>query len=847
MTPFRALFSVYLFLIIENGSFAAEISRDTIPESLKNRIEVNIRIAEYFLDSKLDVAILYADSAEQSAQTIDFTEGILWSREIKAKALQKRANYEQALKYYDQVIDLATQLQDYDKMAQGYIAIGEIYLGLKKYEPAIETLERGLKLEENIISPEVLTSLYTNCWTACWKLNQFKKALVFQEKALEIYKQNQDNQRIARKLNSIGLTFRRLNQLDQALKYYMKTLKLDQDHGRQEEIARTMHHIGEIYLLQQKPAEAIDYFSQALKLKKAIGKKEAYVDSYLLLGKALMQRELYETAGDTLQTALHLAVQVQDIPHIVETHQALAWLYRLNGQTEASLTYYDQYMAWKDSLFNMEIAQKIADISANYEFNQKEREIALLANEKKLLTAEANIQQLKSRSKSYLIILLMVLIAFSSMMAFIMHRRHENKKKDNQTITKQYQEISKQKEQVEKQRDIIARNIRELEEAQQIINIQNSKLRQVNEVLEEKVSLRTREVRRAFQKLSFHIDNTPLAIMEWNNQMKLIKWSQQAEKIFGISAREVLDCSLEELPFLHPEEKPRAHQQLKTLMEGKKPRNFYKLRGLNKKGDLLILEWSNSILFNEEGDMESILSIAQDVSDREKAYFDLQELNNELDNFIYRASHDLQGPLARMQGLIQLAHMETSDQISLQYFEMLANVNAELGSILSRLRMVYNFYQQDITLEDLSLGDTVSDIIRKYKLSKPVKHITFKNQMNGDIILRTDRKLFEILIENMIENALHYENGNKPVISFEACQQDQAVSLLVRDNGSGIPDKLKQKVFDIFFRGSENTAEGRMHLYMAKKAVTRMGGHIKLIKLRNQTTFELFLPYLNQT
>ena len=850
MVPVHQLFRyitfvavIWINLIRVAGVYA--IDQNTKPDSIIiiDRIQTNLNIAEHFLNTHSDMALFYADSAEKASESFNYLDGLYKSREIKGLALRKKNNYDLAIKYFDKALNIANKTHNYNHEAKCYYEIGEVYLELKNEKQALENYKRALKNEAKITSHVIKASIYSGLWTIYWQQGKIPEALHYQEKTLKAYKDSSGDREILNALNRIGTAFKNADQLDDALQYYLNSLETSKHANVDVETAKIWINVGEIYFLQNKSDKAMTYYLKAAEWLKDRNRTNELANAYIHIGRSLRARKQFNYAIDTIHSALSLAMKGYNSQYQAESYQLLSEIYEDFWQPDSSLYYYKLFTQMKEQLLNKEIAQKNADITTNAEFNQKEREISLLAKEKEVLQKAAHIQKLQNKARGFIIGLLVIAVFTLAALFYMIYKKYEVKRKANETIKAQFEEISKQKVQVEKQRDIISKNNIALEKAQSMINLQNIKLKEINEHLEEKVSERTRELKWMFQKLSFHVDNTPLAIMEWNEQLELIRWSKQAETIFGYPQDKLLGKTINELPIIHHGDREKMNVLLQDLMVNQRPRNFNKIKGLDIKGNLMTVEWSNSILFDANGKMQSILSIANDVSDREKAYVDLQEMNQELDNFIYHASHDLQGPLSRMQGLIYLGKMETKDKTSVNYFNMLGVVNNELNQILSRLRLVYNFYQRALVLEKIVIKDAIEKVIEKVQASKNITGFKFKISVNSRLQWYIDNMLFEIIIENLIENALCYKAANNSFMEFTAQKnQNGTLSLIIRDNGLGIPDEHASKIFDLFFRGTLNPDEAGMNLYIARKAINRLGGGIALINPANDTIFELVIP-----
>jgi len=131
-------------------------------------------------------------------------------------------------------------------------------------------------------------------------------------------------------------------------------------------------------------------------------------------------------------------------------------------------------------------------------------------------------------------------------------------------------------------------------------------------------------LRRANWMLSSHISNTPLAVLEWDPDLKLIRWSPQAQNIFGWSADEILGMALTDNPMIHGDDVEAILGLVTKLMTGLEPRATSLTRNYRKNGDVIWCEWYHSGLLGDDGQVVSILSFVQDVSSRIQAEERLQ-------------------------------------------------------------------------------------------------------------------------------------------------------------------------------------------------------------------------------
>ena len=133
-------------------------------------------------------------------------------------------------------------------------------------------------------------------------------------------------------------------------------------------------------------------------------------------------------------------------------------------------------------------------------------------------------------------------------------------------------------------------------------------------------------LRRANWMLSSHINNTPLAVLEWDRDFRLVRWSPQAENIFGWRAEEVLGMPITGSQLTHEADRDQVVTLINTLMSGEKPRATGLNRNYRKDAETIWCEWYHSCLLDEQGSIVSILSFVQDVSSRIQAEERLQYL-----------------------------------------------------------------------------------------------------------------------------------------------------------------------------------------------------------------------------
>jgi diguanylate cyclase (GGDEF)-like protein/PAS domain S-box-containing protein len=130
---------------------------------------------------------------------------------------------------------------------------------------------------------------------------------------------------------------------------------------------------------------------------------------------------------------------------------------------------------------------------------------------------------------------------------------------------------------------------------------------------------------RALEELATHIENTPLAVVEWSADIRVKRWSSQAEGIFGWKSEEVMGKMPDEFDLVHSDSLENIRALTRELADGHAKRNRMLSRNVTKDGRTIWCQWYNSAFFDESGKFASILSMAEDVTARVDAEEQLRQ------------------------------------------------------------------------------------------------------------------------------------------------------------------------------------------------------------------------------
>ncbi|GCC53330.1 ATP-binding protein [Chryseotalea sanaruensis] len=229
----------------------------------------------------------------------------------------------------------------------------------------------------------------------------------------------------------------------------------------------------------------------------------------------------------------------------------------------------------------------------------------------------------------------------------------------------------------------------------------------------------------------------------------------------------------------------------------------------------------------------------------EKSNKSLMYVNAELDNLIYKTSHDLKGPLTTLKGICNLALMDVKDATALDYFAKIDQTTAKLSKVLDRLSVISVIMSTEHQIVPINLPVVINEIVQHEKRiakQKDIKIDLFLKDIPGFV---TDPKLLRYALESVISNAFKYHNDSPRVdsyISITVKLKRERVIISIIDNGIGMGVDDKADVFRLFFRASERSETGGTGLFIAKLATEKLSGDIEFYKLPNATEFRITLP-----
>jgi signal transduction histidine kinase len=227
----------------------------------------------------------------------------------------------------------------------------------------------------------------------------------------------------------------------------------------------------------------------------------------------------------------------------------------------------------------------------------------------------------------------------------------------------------------------------------------------------------------------------------------------------------------------------------------------------------------------------------------------LAEANKELDTFLYRASHDLRSPVCSIIGLCNIALMLSNGE-SKDLVEKMVITTATMDKLLKKLSIISEINQPS-NFSSITLVDVIENIRTGFSNMIEDQRINFTIDCPADLVIYSYPNLIETILVNLVENAFFYSvmrDSENAHVQLTASVKDDQLELSLYDNGIGVDDSISHKLFDMFFKGNENSKGNGLGLYIVQKSVQALEGKITVESEPDRyTKFIVSLPLKQMT
>lgn len=209
---------------------------------------------------------------------------------------------------------------------------------------------------------------------------------------------------------------------------------------------------------------------------------------------------------------------------------------------------------------------------------------------------------------------------------------------------------------------------------------------------------------------------------------------------------------------------------------------------------------------------------------------ELNRINEELDKFVYSASHDLKAPLNSVLGLVNIAKRDGATGNMPLYLKMIEQSIKKLERFISDIIDYSRNTSVEVKSSVVDFKKIIDEAFNHVKYIEGDGKIEKMVEIDGDGLFRSDERRISVILNNLIANAVIYHDKRKedPFIKISVKYNKIRSKIIVEDNGIGIGKEHLVKIFKMFYRASENTKGSGLGLYIVKETLLKIKGSIQV-------------------
>lgn len=337
------------------------------------------------------------------------------------------------------------------------------------------------------------------------------------------------------------------------------------------------------------------------------------------------------------------------------------------------------------------------------------------------------------------------------------------------------------------------------------------------------------------KKLSSVLAHMTDGVIATDELGRIILMNNRAEQLLNLDQKDIIGSSLPEI--LH-------------LSETITPSDLYDysdsiLLDFSDEENDFLLEASFSVIRNEDGPVNGLITVLHDVTEQEK-------IENERREFVANVSHELRTPLTTLKSYMEALEdgAMQDEKLGPRFLKVTQNETERMIRLVNDLLQLSKMDSDDLRLnaETVDLAEVMHQIADRFEMINKDKNIYFDRQFPSyPIYVDMDRDKMIQVFDNIISNAVKY-SPDGGTITLQMIPKSRDVEIEIIDEGLGIPKESQNKIFDRFYRvdkaRARNLGGTGLGLAIAKELVHSHGGYIDVQSVwKKGTTIAVTLPY----
>ena len=312
-------------------------------------------------------------------------------------------------------------------------------------------------------------------------------------------------------------------------------------------------------------------------------------------------------------------------------------------------------------------------------------------------------------------------------------------------------------------------------------------------------------------------DNSPFGICFIDNRGRYLTTNKSFAKLLGYPSDELVGMSV--MNVTHPEDFEMDRDLTEKIFSGAISGFQLDKRFITKKNEVV---WAKlyASTYKDLG-----VGILEPLDTRVDFENKLAKLKKDLDQFVYKTSHDLRAPVANILSVVD--HFSREPEKHEEYLKMIKDNALRLDHIIREISDYAVNQKFPVKLDYVNLDNAIKeicdDVMKERRISKSINLNRNVSYHNG---IAVDRSRFVIVLKNLIINAINFTD-KKGNVDISAEIQDSELILKVKDDGMGIRKDVQAKIYDMFYRGSNLSEGAGLGLFIVREVLDELRGSIE--------------------
>jgi signal transduction histidine kinase len=224
---------------------------------------------------------------------------------------------------------------------------------------------------------------------------------------------------------------------------------------------------------------------------------------------------------------------------------------------------------------------------------------------------------------------------------------------------------------------------------------------------------------------------------------------------------------------------------------------------------------------------------------------DLKQVNDLVERFIYSCSHELKSPIASMQGLLEIMKYHPLHSETIKCIDMMEVCTQRMNKLMQALEEYMINAKREIQLENVRGQALITTVLDQFQSTLEKQHVQVKTVIRQTSSWVTDARRINLVLSNLVANALTFQDPDKreKKVLIRLNVGSSKSTLEVADNGVGIPKIMQSKIFDLFYRGHDQSQGPGLGLFLVQNIASKMQSKVSIQSTEKVgTSFKMVSP-----